>query len=123
MTFGQKFKQLRLEKGLKQQELIDDFSQMYGHTLTKSSISQYENDKRKPEIYVLKSFALYFNVSVDYLLGICTEKNGVNPKKEDDLKKGLLNYVDNYFKDNDISRDEKDEFFKECSRLYFDALT
>lgn len=68
-TFGNRFKKLRMEKGLKQQELIDEYNKKYHYSFTRAAVSQYENDKRIPEIDALKSFADYFDVSVDYLLG------------------------------------------------------
>lgn len=68
-TFGQRFKMLRLEKDMKQEELIDDFNKKYHYNFTKAAVSQYENDKRIPEVEALKAFAEYFNVSVDFLLG------------------------------------------------------
>lgn len=69
MTFGQVFKTLRLKKELTQKDLAEDFNKKYNYSFNKSSISQYENDLRKPEIDALKDFADYFNVSIDYLLG------------------------------------------------------
>ena len=35
MNFGQRFKKLRLEKGLTQQGLAEDFNKIYGHTFSK----------------------------------------------------------------------------------------
>lgn len=74
-TFGERFKQLRNEKKLKQEELINEFNKIFHFSFTKSAISQYENDKRIPEIQALSAFADYFNVSVDYLLGKTDERN------------------------------------------------
>ncbi|NFB55950.1 XRE family transcriptional regulator [Clostridium botulinum] len=74
-TFGKRFKMLRLEKGLNQQELIDDFNKKYHYGFTKSAVSQYENDKRIPEIGALDAFANYFNVSIDFLLGKSAIRN------------------------------------------------
>ena len=122
MTFGQRFKQLRLDKGLKQQELLDDFNNIYGYTFTKSSISQYEHDKRKPETEALKNFAQYFNVSVDYLLGISEEKIGCNPTEKLNIQKEVITAVNHFFEDDNITREEKDKLFKELSKLYFDSL-
>lgn len=68
-TFGERFKMLRSEKNFNQEELIDDFNKKYHYSFTKSAVSQYENDKRIPEISALSDFADYFNVTVDYLLG------------------------------------------------------
>ena len=81
-TFGERFKSLRSEKNLKQEELINEFNQKFHFSFTKSAISQYENDKRIPEIQALNAFADYFNVSVDYLLGRSNEKNGKIKKDE-----------------------------------------
>lgn len=68
-TFGNRFKELRIGKGLKQQELVNEFNKKYHYSFTRAAVSQYENDKRIPEIDALKNFADYFDVSVDYLLG------------------------------------------------------
>ncbi|MBN1045516.1 MULTISPECIES: helix-turn-helix domain-containing protein [unclassified Clostridium] len=73
-TFGERFKQLRIEKNLKQEELINDFNKKFHFSFTKSAVSQYENDKRIPEIQALNAFADYFHVPVDYLLGRTDEK-------------------------------------------------
>ncbi|HDK7162140.1 TPA: helix-turn-helix transcriptional regulator [Clostridium botulinum] len=85
-TFGKRFKMLRSEKGLKQQELIDDFNKKYHYGFTKSAVSQYENDKRIPEIEALNAFANYFNVSVDFLLGRSDIKN-IDTKKNTSISK------------------------------------
>ena len=62
-TFGERFKQLRLQKGLTQDKLAHSFS------LNKSSISRYEKDSQIPENPALQDFADFFDVSMDYLLG------------------------------------------------------
>lgn len=67
-TFAQRLKELRLEMHLTQQELADIFF------LNKSSISRYEQGKQMPEIDLLQKFASFFNVSVDYLLGLSDER-------------------------------------------------
>ncbi|APR02164.1 helix-turn-helix family protein [Clostridium botulinum] len=95
-TFGKRFKMLRLEKGLNQQELIDDFNKKYHYGFTKSAVSQYENDKRIPEIGALNAFANYFNVSIDFLLGKSdirnmdnTEVPSLTKKDEKEIEKIL----------------------------------
>ena len=62
-TFGKRFKEARKEKRLTQEQLADKFH------LKKSSISRYENGKQMPEVNLLKEFADFFGVTVDYLLG------------------------------------------------------
>ena len=61
---GERLKQLRIKKGLKQQELAD----MFG--LSSGTISFYESEQRKPDIDFIVAIAKYFYVSTDYLLGL-----------------------------------------------------
>lgn len=53
---------LRKEHGLTMKELGEHVG------LTESAISQYENDKRHPDSEMLIKLAVFFDVSVDYLL-------------------------------------------------------
>lgn len=69
-TFGYRFKTLRKEKDLTQRELVEDFNRKYNYDFNRPAISNYEHNRRIPETEALKAFADYFNVSVDYLLGI-----------------------------------------------------
>ena len=122
MNLGQRLKKLRLEKRLTQQGLAEDFNKIYGHTFSKSSISQYENGKRTPENEAIKNFVLYFNVSIDYLLCISDIKyNNIDIQKQD-LQNEILTEASNFFSDENINRDEKDKLFKELSKMYFDSI-
>ena len=101
---------------------LKDFNKIYGHTFSKSSISQYENGKRTPENEALKNFALYFNVSIDYLLCISDIRyNNIDIQKQD-LQNEILTEASNFFSDENINRDEKDKLFKELSKMYFDSI-
>lgn len=88
-TFGMRFKELRNEKKLTQDELVENFNKKYNTTFNKSTISQYENNKRKPEVNILENWADFFNVSIDYLLGRTDIKNSssnkvdINDKEKD----------------------------------------
>ncbi len=62
--FGQKLKYLRQEKGLSQVELAERLN------VDKSTIAKYETGKIEPSLTMLKSIAIFFDVSADYLLGI-----------------------------------------------------
>ena len=63
-SFGEKLKELRIEKGLSQKELADlvDTSQ--------SAIFYWENNKQEPKISSLKKLCIFFNVSADDLIGL-----------------------------------------------------
>lgn len=122
MTFGERFKKLRIEKGLKQQELVDDFNKTFKHTVTKSSISQYEHNKKSPEIKALKKFALYFDVSIDYLLGVSNCRHVNIERLECNWQKEILYYMKCFFLNHTVDRHTKDAFFKEITNIYFDSL-
>ncbi len=85
--FGKRFKQLRQELDLNQQDLVSDFNKKYNYNFNRVAISQYENGKRIPEIDALTSFAEYFKVSVDYLLGR-TDKRNLH-KEKSQLDEGI----------------------------------
>jgi len=67
-TFGARFKSIRLSKELTQKQIANEFNRLYGYAFTKTTISQYENNKRQPEMNAIRNFVEYFNVSLDYLL-------------------------------------------------------
>lgn len=64
MNFGQRLKDLRIQAGLTQQQLVWQIG------TSKSVISFYENQERIPSPTVLIQLASVFHVSSDYLLGI-----------------------------------------------------
>ena len=63
MNFAKRLKDLRISRGLTQDDLARELN------LVKSSISMYENGKRKPSFEVLEAVADYFNVNLDSLYG------------------------------------------------------
>jgi len=85
-TFGARFKSIRLSKELTQEQIANEFNRRYGYAFTKTTISQYENNKRQPEMNAIRNFVEYFNVSLDYLL--C---NDIHVIKELDQKYNMNN--------------------------------
>lgn len=65
---GERLAELREEKGLTQGELGDLFS------ISQDTISNYERGKTSPDDETKVKFAKYFNVSLDYLLGLTREQ-------------------------------------------------
>lgn len=61
--FGARFKQLRLELNLSQEDIALKLG------IDVSSVNRYEKNKREPEYATLLKIAAFFNVSTDYLLG------------------------------------------------------
>ena len=63
-NFGERLKELRLEKGLTQKQLANEIG------TTQSAIVYWESNKQEPTISTLKKLCRFFNVSADYLIGL-----------------------------------------------------
>lgn len=63
-NFKEKLKELRERSGMTQEQLAELMR------LSKSTISQYENQERAPSPHILVKIASVFHVSTDYLLGV-----------------------------------------------------
>ena len=61
-SVGKRIKHLREKNSLEAQKLAHDLQ------VGKSTLSNWENDRRTPDLETLKKIANYFNVSTDYLL-------------------------------------------------------
>lgn len=66
-SFGERLKHLRRTAKLSQEGLSQALE------LTRSTLSGYENETAEPSIGTLKKIAAYFEVSLDYLMGISNE--------------------------------------------------
>ena len=64
ILFGDRLKELRIEKNMGQVELAKALN------LSKGIISLWENNLREPKLSNLIIIAQYFNVSIDFLAGI-----------------------------------------------------
>lgn len=62
--FQERLKELRKEKGLLQKDLAQKLK------TTNSSISDWEKGRSQPDLQTLANLARFFEVSVDYLLGL-----------------------------------------------------
>lgn len=64
ILFSERLKQLRLDANLKQSELANILN------TTQRRISYFEMGKIEPDLHTLCSIAKFFDISVDYLLGL-----------------------------------------------------
>lgn len=103
MSLGNILKKKREEMGLTQTEFAERFNKIYNYSFNKSTISNYEKDRRTPEVTVLKKLAEFINVSTDYLLGL---SDNPNPIEEDDI--GSFKFA-LYGEVKDLSDEEKQE--------------
>ena len=68
MRLSDKIVRLRKEKGWSQETLAEKLN------VSRQAITKWETGEGSPDIENLKNIALYFHVSVDYLVGSTTEK-------------------------------------------------
>lgn len=69
---GERIVSLRKEKGISQEELADVLM------TSRQAISKWERGESEPDIDRLKDLAIYFGVSIDYLLGYDLESVSLN---------------------------------------------
>lgn len=90
-----RLKEIRLNKGITQQELADQLH------MTKANICMIENNKRNLTASCLVNLAIFFNVPIDYLLGISD-----NPIVLDKNQIKIINEI------KDLSIDDINEILK-----------
>lgn len=106
MNFKDRLKELRQQKKMTQEEL----GKMVN--LGKASISGYENGTREPTNETLIKFSEFFDVSVDYLLGVNQTPKWATKKDTIDL----IDFLNNNLKVN-MAYDGDDLSDEEIERL------
>ncbi len=79
-SFSLKLKILRQKNNLTQEQLANELNTRYHLNESKATISQFEHNKRIPDLDRLINIADYFQVSLDYL---CCDANKTNTIEED----------------------------------------
>lgn len=125
MNFSIRLKQLRLEHKLTQEQL--------GKIINKnrSTVAGYESENKQPDFDTLKRLADYFDVSTDYLLGKTDIRNPydefLSQAKEQYGPRGkkqaeeLLENVRSLFDGGELPDEDKDEFFRAITEIYFES--
>lgn len=102
-SIGSKLKTLRKGRKLTQQELADNLG------ITRCTVSNYEVGRRSPHISELKRLADFYGVGLDYF--------GVTSTDE---VFDLLSRAKEVFQSPEVSKEKKDELYKELMRLYLE---
>lgn len=76
MTLGNRLKSLMEERNISQKELSKELN------IAISTLNGYANDYREPDYKTLIGLAQYFDVSIDYLLGVSNISNVCLVKNE-----------------------------------------
>ena len=85
---GERIADLRKSKGISQEELAEIL------LTSRQAVSKWERGESDPDIGRLKDIAVYFNVSIDYLLGYDMESASVNNFIERTKKCAINNTFD-----------------------------
>jgi len=72
MTFGERLKQLRLNLNLRQEDIAEVVN------VHRATIGKYEANERFPDKDILITLSKFFNVSIDYLLGLTDIREPIN---------------------------------------------
>ena len=80
--FGKRLKELRQNRKMTQEEL----GQIFEPHLAQSTIGTYEKGLREMSYSNLIKVSKYFNVSIDWLLGLTNEERPIETFKEDNPK-------------------------------------
>lgn len=70
MDLGMRLRNLRVEKGLTMDMLVYDMNTQYNIELNKSLVSRWENNINEPSLKYAAYLARYYDVSLDYLIGV-----------------------------------------------------
>lgn len=101
-SIGLKLKSLRKAKGYSQQYVADCVG------MKRSTISNYEIDRRLPSLTDLKRIADFYNVGLDYF----------DLSSMDDIE-DLLARAMCIFSSAEVAQETKDDLYKEIAKLYF----
>lgn len=101
-SIGSKLQSLRKAKGFSQQHVADRIG------MKRSTISNYEIDRRLPSLTDLKRIAEFYGVGLDYF----------DLSSTDSIEE-LLARARDVFASPHVSKEVKDDLYKEIAMLYF----
>ena len=82
VNIGLRLKQLRTERELTLDNLVADMNQRYPDlNINKSMLSRWENGVNDPSLEYAKHISMYFDVSLDYLIGLTDSRTPSRFKK------------------------------------------
>jgi len=86
---GDKLKKLREKHGFSQKEISERVN------VHQNTISRYESDSLTPKLETLIQFAIVYNTSLDYLVGIGKESYLYLHEFTDEQRKSIIQHIDN----------------------------
>jgi transcriptional regulator with XRE-family HTH domain len=77
-SLGEKLKELRVKRGLSQEELAEKINEQFNAAINKGMISKWENNIVEPRLDIARMLSIFFDISMDELLGIHKDKNEIH---------------------------------------------
>ncbi len=114
-----RFRELRLQRGLSQEQLCRIYNEKYNRKYTTAAMSFIEHDKRSPELGALMDFADFYGVSLDYLLGrehegaVCAKCAKVDEEQSVSLSEKLMKLVSELCQGGENSDQSSDKQLRE----------
>lgn len=68
-NLGERLRSLRTERQLTLDMVVYDMNKKYNIDITKGNLSRWENGKNLPSLRLAVYLCMYFDVSLDYLIG------------------------------------------------------
>lgn len=120
-VFGERLKQLRVNRHMTQDEL----GEIFNPPLAQSTIGTYERGVRQPSLENLVVISQYFNVTTDYLLGITDEFTTIDTFKEENPKelRDFLNKNKVLFNGSELNEEEKLRMIDILTGLFWNHFT
>ncbi|MDI9208074.1 helix-turn-helix domain-containing protein [Clostridium butyricum] len=106
-------KGLREQKQISMDKMCEDLNNVYDVSIAKSTISKWENGKAEPSLANARILTKYFNVTLDYLLGLEKEES-YNFNK---LSKEETTLLENYNKLNSLGKKEAHKRVAELTEI------
>lgn len=79
-NFPQRIKKARTDAGYSQEQIADELK------VNRTSLSKYETGVQEPSLETLAKLAQFYNVSIDWLLGVSLVYDNFNNKKNEEKK-------------------------------------
>lgn len=84
--FGKRLKDLRLERDMSLDMVVYDINQKFHIEINKGLLSRWENDKTTPNLRLVRYLCMYYNVNLDYLIGLSDVKAPVRVLAREGLR-------------------------------------
>lgn len=91
ISTGQKLKNLRIEKALSMDELVNKLNSLYDLTMTKGMMSRWENNLSEPSNRFLSAYARFFDIDLNYLVGLTDVKKSLSQLIKEGAKSKIPN--------------------------------